>query len=138
MTDSLDADATPRHARMDGHGDVLEVEVELGDEVERLERRSTPLGALQVVWTELTAGVGVWGSLRPLVIAAAASLPFLFLGQHLNRQHRKALDWTAFQIPLLVTVIFWPPLWLLSIWDAYHEASRQVARRASEARRNAA
>lgn len=99
--------------------------------------RRTVLGAFAVMWRELTAGVGVWGSLRPLGVTAAAFLPFIYAGQHLNRQHRKAFDWTALQVPLALTVILWPPLYLYSIWDAWTEANRSVARRATAQRRDA-
>ena len=47
------------------------------------------LGVLRLIWTELTAGVGAWGSLKPLVAGVLAAVPFLFLGQHFNRQHQK-------------------------------------------------
>ena len=42
-------------------------------------------GVVRLIWTELTAGVGAWGSLKPLVAGVLAAVPFLFLGQHFNR-----------------------------------------------------
>jgi hypothetical protein len=45
------------------------------------------------IWKEITFGVGAWGTLRPLITALLASIPFLFLGQHFNRQHKKGFDW---------------------------------------------
>ncbi|MDC0528609.1 hypothetical protein OAO11_05895, partial [Candidatus Poseidoniaceae archaeon] len=33
------------------------------------------------VWRQITFGVGAWGTLRPLIAALLAAIPFLFLGQ---------------------------------------------------------
>ena len=80
------------------------------------------LSVLRIIWTELTAGVGAWGSLKPLIAAVLASVPFLFLGQHFNRQHQKGFDWMLLQLPLVLTLVLWPVLWVWSIFDAYRVA----------------
>ena len=80
------------------------------------------LSVLRIIWTELTAGVGAWGSLKPLIAAVLAAVPFLFLGQHFNRQHQKGFDWMLLQLPLVLTLVLWPVLWLWSILDAYRVA----------------
>ena len=77
---------------------------------------------VRLIWTELTAGVGAWGSLKPLVAGVLAAVPFLFLGQHFNRQHQKGFDWMLLQLPLALTIILWPVLWAWSILDAYRVA----------------
>ena len=85
------------------------------------------LGAIRLIWTELTAGVGAWGSLKPLIAGALAAVPFLFLGQHFYRQHQKGFDWMLLQLPLVLTLILWPVLWLWSIIDAYRVAMMAVS-----------
>ena len=85
------------------------------------------LGAIRLIWTELTAGVGAWGSLKPLIAGALAAVPFLFLGQHFNRQHQKGFDWMLLQLPLVLTLILCPVLWLWSIIDAYRVAMMAVS-----------
>ena len=62
------------------------------------------------------------GCLRPLVAALLAAVPFLFLGQHFNRQHRRGLEWSFLQIPLAFTVLLWIGLYLWSIIDAWRDA----------------
>ena len=93
------------------------------------------LGVVRLIWTELTAGVGAWGSLKPLVAGVLAAVPFLFLGQHFNRQHQKGFDWMLLQLPLALTIILWPVLWAWSILDAYRVA--MVAVSEAENRRRA-
>lgn len=92
-------------------------------------------GVIRLIWTELTAGVGAWGSLKPLVAGVLAAVPFLFLGQHFNRQHQKGFDWMLLQLPLALTIILWPVLWAWSILDAYRVA--MVAVSEAENRRRA-
>ena len=85
------------------------------------------LVAIRLIWNELTAGVGAWGSLKPLIAGALAAIPFLFLGQHFNRQHQKGFDWMLLQLPLVLTLILWPVLWAWSIFDAYRVAMIAVS-----------
>ena len=85
------------------------------------------LGVVRLIWTELTAGVGAWGSLKPLVAGVLAAVPFFFLGQHFNRQHQKGFDWMLLQLPLGLTIILWPVLWAWSIVDAYRVAMVAVS-----------
>ena len=84
------------------------------------------LGAIRLIWHELTAGVGAWGSLKPLLAATLAAVPFFFFGQHFNREHQKGFDWALLQIPLLLTIVLWPVLWVWSIVDAYRIAMLDV------------
>jgi|TARA_B100001146_G_scaffold108891_1_gene96264 hypothetical protein len=92
------------------------------------------LGAIRIIWNELTAGVGAWGSLKPLIAGALAAIPFLFLGQHFNRQHQKGFDWMLLQLPLVLTLILWPVLWAWSIFDAYRVAMISVSEAANHRR----
>ncbi len=85
------------------------------------------IGAIRLIWTELTAGVGAWGSLKPLIAGVLAAVPFLFLGQHFNRQHQKGFDWMLLQLPLVLTLLLWPVLWAWSIFDAYRVAMIAVS-----------
>jgi len=87
----------------------------------------TPFQVVLVVISEITGGVGPWGALRPLIATGLAIVPFLFLGQHFNRQHSKAFDWFALQIPLLFCLL-WPLIWLWSIFDAYQTAMLSVTK----------
>jgi hypothetical protein len=79
---------------------------------------------IREVWRQITFGVGAWGTLRPLVTALLAAVPFLFLGQHFNREHRKGFDWFLLQIPLALTLVLWLGLWLYSIYDAWSHATK--------------
>ena len=81
-----------------------------------------PVRIVKEIWREITFGVGTWGALRPLVAALLAAVPFLFLGQHFNRQHRRGFEWSFLQIPLAFTVILWIGLYLWSIFDAWRDA----------------
>lgn len=74
------------------------------------------------IWREITFGVGMWGALRPLIAAILAAVPFLFLGQHFNRQHQRGIDWFLLQIPLALTIVLWLFLYLWSIFDAWRDA----------------
>ena len=87
-----------------------------------------PVRLLREIWKEFTFGVGAWGTLRPLFTALIAVVPFLFLGQHANRQHRKAFDWSLLQIPLALTIVLWVGLWLYSIFDAWRVATQSIAK----------
>ena len=81
-----------------------------------------PVRIVKEIWREITFGVGTWGALRPLVAAVLAAVPFLFLGQHFNRQHRRGIEWSFLQIPLAFTVLLWLGLYLWSIFDAWRDA----------------
>jgi hypothetical protein len=87
-----------------------------------------PIRVVKVIWYEISGGIGPWGALRPIIAFLLALIPFLFIGQHFNRQHRKAAGWFAVQFPLLLTVLLWPVLYLWSIGDAWWVSSNIVAR----------
>ena len=74
------------------------------------------------IWREITFGVGTWGAMRPLLAALLALVPFLYLGQHFNRQHQRGVDWFLLQIPLALTIVLWVALYLWSIFDAWRDA----------------
>lgn len=80
---------------------------------------------LKVIWSELTSGIGIWGSMRPIFAVGLALIPFLYLGQHFNREHRKGFDWFLLQFPLILTIIFAIGLWIWSIFDAWYIATAQ-------------
>ena len=90
------------------------------------------VGALGVIWYELSGGIGPWGALRPLVALVLSMVPFLFIGQHFNGQHRKAFGWFLIQLPLILSVVMWPVLFVWSIGDAWWVSSRIVANAESE------
>jgi hypothetical protein len=110
-----------------GEDDDLVVTLAASDSTPSTGRLRNTLGAIRIIWTELTAGVGAWGSLKPLIAGALAVIPFFFLGQHFNRQHQKGFDWTLLQLPLVLTVLLWPVLWAWSIFDAYRVAMIAVS-----------
>ncbi len=111
-------------ASMSEHTDLS---VASPDEKESAILGARPVRLFREIWREFTFGVGAWGALRPLFTALLASIPFLFLGQHFNRQHRKAFDWTLLQIPLALTIVLWMGLWAYSVFDAWREATRVIA-----------
>tara|TARA_B100001113_G_C20826689_1_gene499154 strand:- start:89 stop:421 length:333 start_codon:yes stop_codon:yes gene_type:complete len=86
----------------------------------------SPLGVISAIWGELSGGVGPWGAIRPLFAVALSLVPFLFLGQHFNRQHRKGGEWFLIQFPL-VPAFLWPFLFVWSIADAWWVSSGIVA-----------
>ena len=86
------------------------------------------MGALGVIWYELSGGIGPWGALRPLVAVVISLVPFLFLGQHFNRQHRKAFGYFLIQLPLILSVVMWPILYVWSIADSWWVSSRIIAK----------
>ena len=81
-----------------------------------------PLGVVSAIWSELSGGIGPWGAVRPLFAVALSLVPFLFLGQHFNRQHRKAGEWFLIQFPL-IPAFLWPFLFVWSIADAWWVSS---------------
>lgn len=97
--------------------DVLEVVVPVDEE---------PVDSLalsKTIWHEITAGVGIWGAFRPIFAVVLSLIPFLYLGQHFNRNHRRGTDWFLLQIPLAFTLVLWVLLYLWSIFDAWRDAS---------------
>ena len=97
--------------------EVLEVVVPVeGDSVD-----SVALG--KTIWAEITAGVGIWGAFRPIIAVLLSLVPFLFLGQHFNRNHRRGADWFMLQIPLAFTLVLWVLLYVWSIIVAWRDAS---------------
>ena len=106
----------------------LVVNIAEDEELEKVSR----LGVIGVIWSELNGGIGPWGTLRPLFSIILALIPFLFLGQHFNRQHEKANGWFLIQLPLLFTVILWFLLYVWSIGDAFFVSSRIVAKDENE------
>ena len=88
---------------------------------------SNPLGVVSVIWRELSGGIGPWGALRPLFAVALSLVPFVFLGQHFNRQHRKGAEWFLIQFPLIMSIVLWPILFVWSIADAWWVSSGIVA-----------
>ena len=82
-----------------------------------------PLNLVTEIWREIFLGVGMWSALRPILAALLAAIPGFFLGQHFNRKHRRAFDWTLLQIPLALTIVLYIPLWLWSIYDAWRDAT---------------
>ena len=106
----------------------LLVKITEDEELKKISR----LGVIGAFWSELNGGIGPWGTLRPLFTIFLALIPFLFLGQHFNRQHEKANSWFLIQLPLLFTVILWFLLYLWSIGDAFFVSSRIVAKAESK------
>jgi hypothetical protein len=101
--------------------EVLEVVVPVeGDSVD-----SVALG--KTIWAEITAGVGIWGAFRPIIAVLLSLVPFLFLGQHFNRNHRRGADWFMLQIPLAFTLVLWVLLYVWSIIVAWRDASILVS-----------
>ena len=93
--------------------------------VEEKDVDSIALG--KTIWNEITAGVGIWGAFRPVFAVALSLVPFLFLGQHFNRKHRRGFDWFLLQIPLAFTLVLWVLLYFWSVFDAWRDASVNVA-----------
>jgi phosphoglycerol transferase MdoB-like AlkP superfamily enzyme len=101
--------------------EVLEVVVPVeGESVD-----SVALG--KTIWAEITAGVGIWGAFRPIIAVILSLVPFLFLGQHFNRNHRRGADWFMLQIPLAFTLVLWVLLYVWSIIVAWRDASILVS-----------
>ena len=100
-------------------------EIEVVVPVDDNEVDSLALG--KTLWTEITAGVGIWGAFRPVIAVVLSLIPFLYLGQHFNRKHQRGFDWFLLQIPLAFTLVLWVLLYLWSIFDAWRDASVSVA-----------
>ncbi|MBJ63864.1 MAG: hypothetical protein CMB55_03580 [Euryarchaeota archaeon] len=102
-----------------------EMAIEVVVPVEEKEVDSIALG--KTLWNEITAGVGIWGAFRPVIAVTLSLIPFLFLGQHFNRNHRRGVDWFLLQIPLAFTIVLWILLYVWSIFDTWRDASVIVA-----------
>ena len=100
-------------------------DIEVVVPVDENEIDSLALG--KTLWTEITAGVGIWGAFRPVIAVVLSLIPFLYLGQHFNRKHQRGFDWFLLQIPLAFTLVLWVLLYLWSIFDAWRDASVNVA-----------
>ena len=87
-----------------------------------------PFRVAKAIWFEVSGGIGPWGALRPLIAIVLAFIPFLFIGQHFNRQHRKAAGWFAVQFPLILSIVLWPVLYIWSIGDAWWVSSNIVSK----------
>jgi|TARA_Y100000287_G_scaffold103697_1_gene82901 hypothetical protein len=104
--------------------DVDEEEIEI---VVSSEKHVDSVALGKTLWTEITGGVGIWGAFRPIIAVTLSLVPFLFLGQHFNRNHQRGIDFSFLQIPLAFTLILWVALYFWSIFDAWREASIQVS-----------
>jgi hypothetical protein len=102
---------------MEGQEDVIEVVVPV-DEPEL-----DSMAVSKTIWNEITAGVGIWGAFRPILAVVLSLVPFLFLGQHFNRNHGRGRDWFLLQIPLAFTLVLWLLLYVWSIFDAWRDSS---------------
>ena len=90
--------------------------------------RLSPMRLITEIWREIFLGVGMWGAFRPIFAALLAAIPGLFLGQHFNRKHRRGFDWFLLQIPLAFTLVLWVLLYVWSVFDAWRDASVDVAK----------
>ena len=102
--------------------EVLEVVIPTEDEP------PTNNNLVKQIWHEISAGIGVWGTFRPIVAIALAIVPFLYLGQHFNRKHQRGSDFFFLQIPLSLTLVLWIGLYAWSVFDAWKDASIIVSR----------
>lgn len=102
--------------------------VVLSNDAPAVQQRMGPGHLLKEIWREITFGVGAWGAFRPLITAMLALVPFLFLGQHFNREHRRAVEWSFLQIPLAFTLVLWIGLYAWSIFDAWRDAVAFLSR----------
>ena len=93
--------------------------------------KATPLGVIKAIWNELSGGIGPWGAFRPVFSALLAIVPFLYLGQHFNRQHRKGAWWFILQLPLILTIVLWPLIYIWSIIDSWWVSNNIVSRGSS-------
>ena len=100
-------------------------EIELVVPVEENEIDSIALR--KTIWNEITAGVGIGGAFRPVFAVVLSLIPFLYLGQHFNRNHQRGFDLFLLQIPLAFTLVLWVLLYVWSIFDAWRDASILVA-----------
>ena len=95
--------------------------------VETENEEGSRLGVLRVIWYELSGGVGPWGAFRPIFSILVSLVPFVYLGQHFNGHHNKAFGWTLIQLPLILTVLLWPALYIWSIIDSWWFSNKTIA-----------
>ncbi len=112
---------------MDQHSD--EIEVVLPPQPHVVDDGPSKRAIIKVLWDEISGGVGVWGAFKPIIAVTLALIPFLYLGQHFNRNHQRGFDWFMLQIPLSFTLILWLLLYIWSIIDAWKEASTGVSKK---------
>ena len=84
-----------------------ELVVQFSPEESQEKKGLLPVRVVKEIWREITFGVGTWGALRPIFAVLLSIIPFLYLGQHFNRQHRRGGDWFLLQIPLALTIVLW-------------------------------
>lgn len=86
-----------------------------------------PIGVLRVIWHEMSGGIGPWGAFRPIFSILISLIPFLYLGQHFNGEHNKAFSWSLIQLPLILSIILWPLLYIWSIIDSWWTSNKIIA-----------
>ena len=104
--------------------DIDDEEIEV---VVSTEKNVDSFALSKTIWSEITGGVGIWGTFRPVFAFLLSLIPFLYLGQHFNRNHQRGIDYFLLQIPLAFTLVLWIALYFWSIFDAWRESSIQVS-----------
>jgi hypothetical protein len=91
------------------------------------ESKVNPLGVIGIIWDEMSGGIGPWGTFSPIFSIFISLIPFLYLGQHFNGESNKAFGWTLIQLPLILSIILWPLLYLWSIFDSWWISNKIIA-----------
>ncbi len=91
------------------------------------EPKVNPIGVLGVIWHEMSGGIGPWGTFRPIFSILISIIPFLYLGQHFNGENNKAFGWTLIQLPLILSIVLWPILYIWSIIDSWWISNKIIA-----------
>jgi|TARA_B110000881_G_C18489533_1_gene470997 hypothetical protein len=107
------------------------MEEEFTVRLEPEEARVNPIGVIRVIWSEMSGGVGSWGVFRPIFSILISLIPFLYLGQHFNGQHKKAFGWSLIQLPLILSIVLWPVLFIWSILDSWWISNEIIASKVS-------